>query len=54
MIEELEGPPDHRLADLLLPLLLQHRVLLGLDVEVREVEGGAADARGDQVEPAEV
>ena len=27
---ELEGAADHRLADLLLPLLLKHRVLLRL------------------------
>ena len=54
VIKKLEGAADHGLADLPLPLLLEHRVLLRLDVEVRDVEDGAADARGDEVEPAEV
>ena len=54
VIEKLEGAPDHGLADLLLALLLERRVLLRLDVEVRDVEDTAADARGDEVEPTEV
>ena len=38
VIKKLEGAADHRLADLPLPLLLEHRVLLRVDVEVRDVE----------------